>query len=40
MDDERQDQAQRIDDDMTLASIDLLSGIIARWPPTADVLTV
>jgi hypothetical protein len=34
MDDERQDQAQRIDDDMTLASIDRLSGIIA--PLAAD----
>jgi hypothetical protein len=35
MDDERQDQAQRIDNDMALASIDLLSGIVT--PLAADL---
>ena len=37
--DDRQDQAERVDDQMTLAAIDLFAGIIAVRPPFSVVLT-
>jgi hypothetical protein len=38
MDDYRQDQPQRVDDNVTLAAVDLLGGVVS--PPTSVVFTV
>jgi hypothetical protein len=40
MDNDGEDQPERVDDDVSLASLDLLATIVTAWPPFSVVFTV